>query len=126
MNTEILEIIKNLNLKLHKEFCKNNDDEIYTPTILRFLNNLDGLFVKFFSSIEEINTFLVNIEDMGNFIDFYNAQDGYIEWSLLVKHDGNISFIAPGGFYDFVNDILMTLDDEEVISFNKYIMSRLY
>ena len=113
-------------MKLHKEFCKNSVDEIYTPTILEFLNDLDGLFVKFFSSVEEINTFLVSVEDMEKFINFHNSLDGYIDNSLFVEADGEIKFIVPGGFYDFVNDILMTLDDEEVISFNKYIMSRLY
>ena len=110
---------------MHKEFCKNNEDEIYTPTMLDFLNDLDGLSVKFFSSVEEINNSLSSVEEMETFLDFYHSLKGVIEYSLLVEHDGRISFVAPGGFYDFVNHILRTLDDEEVVSFNQYIMGKL-
>ena len=125
MDKEILGIIKDLNLKLHKEFCKNSVDEIYTPTMLDFLNDLDGLSVKFFSSVEEINNWLSSVEEMEAFLDFYHSLEGVIDSSLLVEQDGRISFVVPGGFYDFVNHILRTLDDEEVVSFNQYIMGKL-
>lgn len=124
---ELILTIRDLNIELHRKFARENDDEIYTPTMLNYLNGLDGLTVRFFSDVSDINVFLKNIHHIKSFMKFYESVNGNTVDSLLVyDYDVGLYFLENGEFQTFVEDVLKDSDDEEILKFNKLIMGKIY
>ena len=91
-----------------------------------FLNSIEGLEVKFFSNVSEINTYLKTIEDVKSFQEFYDECNGIINDTLLVSENEGIHFIVNGGFQEYVERILGNREIEESVRFNSYIMNLLF
>ena len=118
--------LQEINIVLHREFCKDNSDDVYTPAMVDFLNSIEGLEVKFFSDVSEINTYLKTIEDVKSFQEFYDEHNGVINDTLLVSENEGIHFIENGGFQEYLESILNHLEIEESVRFNSYIMNLLF
>ena len=126
-NPRIMGIMREFNMELHKEFYENNDSEVYRPTILKFLNDLDGFKAKFFNDISEISCWIQNFNDIEELQKYYNVVDGDITDTLGVyEYVSGLYFVQNKNVFHFVDTVLSNLDNEETIQFNKYIMNKLY
>ncbi len=103
-----------------EDFIKNmvqlfNDKEAFSMT------------VKCFDDVEEIQSFLDDMNAVENLMEFYKKYDDLSDSIAFKEFNVPTYFIKKNEFADFVKDVLCSCSDSDVIfELNNFLMTELY